>query len=254
MNPRYERMVRDMASRGGMQTSRGGSGRGGSGRGSRGGSSSGRGSQGRDNARMDYARGGRGRDRAMDGRNPYGSRGGDVTSRRSRRDRAMEDYGYDYDMDYDYEDEEYDELDGNYGRSLYGYYGDTPFGIRRSYDMRGGRDYGYDYDDGEMLSNEDLKHWEKKLMGKMDEKDREMFGKEKVMKKAEMMGVKFEEFTPEEFYVTVLMVYTDYCKTLGSANMDLYLKLAKDWLMDEDASVKAGEKLMQYHDNIVMDD
>lgn len=230
-------------------------------------------------------------DMAMDGRNRYGSAGGYVSSRRPRRDRAMEedmargmnrggrggnrgsnDYGsydseYDSRYDNDYGTGEYNTRDSVYGRELYGYYGDTPFEIRRSYPMRdynmdyargGRRDYGYDYnygmDYGEdyKLDKQDIEHWTKKLMKDIDDKEKEMFSKEKVLNKAKEMGIKFEEFTPEEYYVTVLMTYTDYCKTLGSANIDLYLRLAKDWLMDDDVEIKYGEKLGAYFDNIVM--
>ena len=69
--------------------------------------------------------------------------------------------------------------------------------------------------------------------------------------KAQEMGIKFDKFNQEEFYLTALMMYTDYCKTLGTANMDIYLRLAKDWLEDDDVSVKGGEKLAVYHDCIV---
>ena len=168
---------------------------------------------------------------------------------------------------FDYGTGEYNPRDSIYNRELYGYYGDTPFEIRRSYPMRdynmdyargGRRDYGYDYnygmDYGEdyKLDKQDIEHWTKKLMKDIDDKEKEMFSKEKVLNKAKEMGIKFEEFTPEEYYVTVLMTYTDYCKTLGSANIDLYLRLAKDWLMDDDVEIKYGEKLGAYFDNIVM--
>lgn len=242
-------------------------------------------------------------DMAMDGRNRYGSAGGYVSSRRPRRDRAMEsdmarggrgssrgsnDYGsydpeYDSRYDNDYATGEYNTRDSVYGRELYGYYGDTPFEIRRGYSMRDGgmdygeedmnydmrmnyprggrsRDYGYDYrrdygmDYGHdyKLDRQDIEEWTKKLMHGIDEKEKEMFNKEKVLNKAKEMGIKFEDFTPEEFYVTVLMVFTDYSKTLGSANIDLYLRLAKDWLMDDDVEMKHGEKLASYYDNVVM--
>ena len=65
------------------------------------------------------------------------------------------------------------------------------------------------------------------------------------------MGLKFDKFTMEEFMVTALMMYTDYCKTLGTANMEIYLRLAKEWLCDEDVAVKYGEKLATYYDYIV---
>ena len=78
--------------------------------------------------------------RMMDGRNPYGSRGGYVTSRRSRRDRGMDyaDYGRDYrGGDYEhgamYGDRAYSEQDMERGR--------------RDYESMGQSDMGYDYAD-----------------------------------------------------------------------------------------------------------
>ena len=67
----------------------------------------------------------RGRERMMDGRNPYGSRGGYVVNSRGRgRDRAEMDYGMDYDMNYgmDYA-RNYTSQGGNQNRS--GNYADT---------------------------------------------------------------------------------------------------------------------------------
>ena len=233
-------------------------------------------------------------DMAMDGRNRYGSSGGYVSSRRPRRDRAMEedmargmtrggrggnrgsnDYGsydseYDSRYDNDYGTGEYNTRDSVYGRELYGYYGDTPFEIRRSYPMRdynmdyargGRRDYGYDYNYGRdygmdygsenKLNKEELEEWDHKLMKHMDEKSKEMLKKDRIIKKAEEMGIKFEEFIPEEFYVTVLMIYTDFGKTIGSANLDMYIRLAKDWLCDEDAGLQYGEKLSAYYYHVI---
>lgn len=178
--------------------------------------------------RNDMARGGRGRDRAGD----YA----DYDYARGRRD-------------------------GHYGQMYYpieamgtfnGYYG-----MGSEYDYaRGRRDYGYDYagDYGENLTKQELEHWNKKLMQEVEEKDKAFFSKENVKKKAQEMGIKFDKFNEEEFYLTALMMYTDYCKTLGTANMDTYLRLAKDWLEDKDVSVKGGEKLAVYHDCIVQGD
>lgn len=250
----------------------------------------------RDMARNRRMSGGR------DGRNPYGSAGGYVVSgRRGRRDRAMNenmargmsrgnrsgnrgsnDYGsydaeYDSRMDYDYGTGEYSPRDSVYGRELYGYYGDTPFEIRRNYPMRDremdmnydrnmdyarggrgrGRDYGYDYrmdygEDETMLSKEELDDWIEELMQDFDAREKEMFKKDKVMKRAEDLSIKFDHFKPEEYYATVIMLYKDHKKTLGTANVDIYLRLAKDWLMDDDVEMKHGEKLAAYYDNVVM--
>lgn len=158
----------------------------------------------------------------------------DMMDQRGRRDYA------DY-RDYrDYND---------YGREYRGYYGETPFGIMesRSYPM----DYNYDYASGYSMRREDTEKWTMKLMKHIDEKDKEMLSKDKIMRKAEELGVKFEEFKPEEFYITVLMMYTDYCKVLGNANIDIYVRLAKAWLNDEDAAKQNSEKLTAYYKHIV---
>ena len=300
-----------------------------------------------------------------DGRNPYGSRGGYVSSRRMRRDRARgrdglmmedmrmynrgesdyelsdltrqnqqirhdpympydyasrgqgrssgsrgrgrdrvmnEDYAYDranmdygtgepyagiYDFPYEEQDNarsrrdyessrQYDMAGSDYairGRSRDGHYpmvqGYMPieamgrftgyYGMGEDYARgrgRGRRDYAMDYNygygyDGEMLEDEDIMEWTEKLKKEVDDKDKAFFSKENIKNKATQMGIKFDKFSMEEFMLTTLMMYTDYCKTLGTANMDIYLRLAKDWLTDEDASVKYGEKLAAYYDNIV---
>ena len=144
----------------------------------------------------------------------------------------------------------------------YGYYGNTPFEVmqrdyNRGMDQR--YDYGYDYNydyrydghDMKYIPEHELRKWADKLMRSLDDKDKEMLKKETILKKAEEMGIRFEEFIPEEFYVTVLMVYTDFGKTIGSANLDMYIRLAKDWLCDEDAGLRYGEKLSAYYYHVV---
>ena len=206
-----------------------------------------------------------------DGRNPYGSRGGYVTSRDPRRrDRMgrMEDYNYsrgeDYarGKDYEYEGPEYQNRDmamrrdGHYypfeitGRMGYEEEMYDPYYQDMMYDYARGR--GRDYAGAEMLSNRELMDWSQKLMKDVEEKDKAFFKYENVEKKAKDMGIQFDKFTFDEFYTTVLMMYTDYCKTLGTANMDTYLRLAKDWLCDEDVAMRYSEKLATYYDTIVM--
>lgn len=226
------------------------------------------------------------RRRMTDGRNPYGSEGGYVVSRRVRGDRRM---GRDYANDYPnrYSDSENQRLnnqreesymrgreyDGHYepieimGR-FNGYYGgaeDYARGMREQ-DYNYGRDYGYmpyppymmdygygrDYAQGEKyLSDKDLKMWADKLMRDVEEKDKQFLSRENIRKRADEMGIKFDKYSFEEFYVVVLMKYTDHCKTLGTANMDIYLKLAKDFFEDPDTAVRYGEKLAAYYDYIV---
>ena len=240
----------------------------------------------------------------MDGRNPYGSKGGYVVSSRGRgrgrRDRAMSDSrDYDYDMarggrgrdramgdrrDYDYarggrdghnyypveamgrftgyygmgdrrdygmDSRDYADYDYDYGMDSRDY--DSDYDYRRDYDYRmdSRRDYA-DYEKGgNYLKDEELKQWSEKLRHSVEDKDKMNLSKENIKKKAEDMGIKFDKFSMEEFYVAVLMMFTDYCKTLGTANMGMYLNLAKDWLCDEDVAVKYGEKLATYYDCIV---
>ena len=182
-----------------------------------------------------------------DGRNPYGSRGGYV--RDSRRD-----FNYDYarrrDMGYDYNrmKREYDYPEYDYG-----------------YPERDYADYGYEHDYGEydmvrdrrnyhksrMLNEEDIENWTKKLLEQLDQKEKPLFKMDDVIKKAEAMGIRFDKVTPYEFYVTVLMMLTDYKKSIASFSPEMYIKLAKDWLYDEDSSLKYGEKLAAYYNHII---
>lgn len=226
------------------------------------------------------------RRRMTDGRNPYGSEGGYVVSRRARGDRRMgRDYAYDYPNRYgDSENQRLNnqreesymrgrEYDGHYepieimGR-FNGYYGgaeDYARGMREQ-DYNYGRDYGYmpyppymmdygysrDYaQGGEYLSDKDLKMWADKLMRDVEEKDKQFLSRENIRKRADEMGIKFDKYSFEEFYVVVLMKYTDHCKTLGTANMDIYLKLAKDFFEDPDTALRYGEKLAAYYYDIV---
>ena len=111
----------------------------------------------------------------------------------------------------------------------------------------------YDYSSGSpYLTERELEDWAQRLLQSIEEKYKDIFKEQHIVKEAEEVGIHFDEFTKKEFYVTVLMMYTDYCKTLGSANFDVYLKLAKDWLVDDDIAVKGGEKLAAYHDKIVL--
>lgn len=195
-----------------------------------------------------------------DGRNPYGSRGGYVTSRDPRRrDRMgrMEDYNYSRGRDYEYEGPEYPNRDmamrrdGHYypfeitGKMGYEEEMFDPYYQDMMHDYARGR--GRDYAGAEMLSNRELMDWSQKLMKEVEEKDKAFFKYENIEKKAKDMGIQFDKFTFDEFYLVCLMMYTDYCKTLGTANMDIYLKLSKDWLQDQDSELKNSEKLFAYY-------
>ena len=123
----------------------------------------------------------------------------------------------------------------------------------RNYDMRG-RDYGYPYDDygdyGETLSEKELDHWCEKLKKQLDDQEKQMFHKDMISQKAKSMGMQMKDFGEKELEVATLMVYTDYKRTIGK-NPDMAIRLAYDWLTDEDVAVKGAEKLAVYYDCIV---
>lgn len=199
-----------------------------------------------------------------DGRNPYGSRGGYISSRDPRRrDRMSGMNDYARGRDYGYEGPEYPNKereermyrDGHYypfeitGKMGYEEEMFDPYYQDMMYDYRG---RGRDYAGAEMLSNRELMDWSQKLMQDVEEKDKAFFKYENIEKKAKDMGIQFDKFSFDEFYLVCLMMYTDYCKTLGTANMDIYLKLSKDWLQDQDSELKNSEKLYAYYYYVVM--
>lgn len=177
----------------------------------------------------------------------------DMRRRRNSRGQYMPDRAYDREMDghYGAEGKTYHPVEAM-GRFT-GYWG-MPEEDYGRYDMRGRYDYGYDYagDYGESLTKEELEHWKKKLMQEVDEKDKQFFNKETFSQRIKSMGMSVgDKFSEEELCLTTLMMLTDYKSTLGTSNMDLYVRLAKDWLEDKDVAVKGGEKLAVYHDCIV---
>lgn len=194
-------------------------------------------------------------DRRMmrDGRNPYGSQGGYVTSdragrgNRTGRSGGMSNRGSSRDYVRGGRDMARNgRNDGHYGRQgqMYrpieamgyfnGYYGEDMNRGRDygNYERNSNRDYGYndygyeddygyyeDEDDyygdyGEKLGKEELEKWNKKLMKELEEKDKAMFTKQNITQKARQMGIQMEEFSEDELLTTTLMMYTDYCKAL----------------------------------------
>lgn len=218
----------------------------------------------------DYARGGRGRDYnyQMDGRNPYGSKGGYVRSDRSNGnyDSRM-DYNYDYaesnrgynsrgssdyrGQDYHYTNERYGEYPRDYEHMDYqmmGYGRISP--MHRDYG-RGGRDYN-NYDYGMDYAKEDEEYHKelKKLTEKLREKDRFRISKEQVIKQARNMNINFDEFSEEEFYLVYLMSIADYPSLANDYNM--YIKHAKDWLESKNTKLKNSDKLCAYIYEVVL--
>ena len=227
--------------------------------------------------RRDYARGRR------DYRNPYGSEGGYVVSRRTGRDMLMMDdmrryrenpemydlaemtrqnrkiqhdpytpymdgRNYDYVPTYNGNPVE---SDGHYPYMMdYGY--DYARNRRTGRYMKDYGRYGYDYADGEeYLDDEELMEWSKDLLKEIDPQFKPQFERNRVIQRAKEMGVDFKDFTEDEFYVTALMIATDFGKTIGMNNTDQMFRMAYDWLNDEDAELQGSEKLATYYDEIV---
>lgn len=207
--------------------------------------------------------------RSGDGRNPYGSRGGYVSSRRPRRDRDMDDYGMPKgDFRRDYADYEGRDMRGGYRRDYERDYGDygrdyadydmrgNDYGMQ---DMRGRGGYDRDYADydmrdyGEMeygkMSHKDIEKW-KKHMKNQDGTMGEHFKKEQVMQAARQIGVNPEEYGEHIFPLVMNMMYSDYCavaKKFGLDRPDFYAELAKAFLNDKDFGGEPEEKVWLYY-------
>ena len=104
------------------------------------------------------------------------------------------------------------------------------------------------------LPEEDIEKWTKSLLSEMEDRDRQQVKMDFILKRANEMGISFEKFSPEEFYVAVLMLHTDFSKVLQNQPIDTYLKMAKAWLCDPDASLRYGKKLAAYYEEIVNGD
>ena len=163
--------------------------------------------------RMDYARGQGNSNSNRRDYEPYGESYYYPPLAPQDYARGRRDYGYD--MDYDY-------ARGGRGRD-------------RGYDSKG--------------SEEDWKKDLEKFSEKLKKKDRFKVKKEDIINQAKQMGVKFDEYTEEEFYVVYLMMVSDY-KSVAN-DFRSYLILAKEWLEDDDIEVSPSEKLCIYYYEIV---
>lgn len=149
-------------------------------------------------------------DSYYDERNPYGSRGGYVVG---HRDRNYNDSDYDY---------------GNY-KSKINDYGDYHM---RTNDMF--EKYEYDLD---------------KWIEKLKKKDKFKMSKEEIINAAKSMGVKFDDYSHEEFLAVFYMLMSDFPQVANDYHT--YLVMAKKWLEDDDIEVTPSEKLCIYLYDIV---
>jgi len=196
-----------------------------------------------------------------DGRNPYGSRGGYVSPRRPmmrRGDRG--DYGYDQEYARNGRgdrENDYGMRGGDYGHDMRG--GDYGYDMRG--DMRGDmryddydRHYEFEYNQydgmGMELTRKEMKKWEK-AMENSDGSRGFKFKEEQILPITQQHGIKFgKDFSEEEFVLAVNMLYSDYCKVLGG-DLQLYIKMAKAFLCDDDFDGTGSEKLALYYRYIV---
>ena len=106
-------------------------------------------------------------------------------------------------------------------------------------------DYNEEKSDSKKKYHEDIKRWIEKLK----RKDRFKIPKEEVISNAKQMGIKFEDFSEEEFYAVYLMMVSDY-KAVAN-DFRSYLNMAKEWLEDDDIEVSPSEKVCIYMYEIV---
>ena len=208
-----------------------------------------------------------------DGRNPYGSRGGYVSSRRRMgRDREMDSRNYYPEhhsqyhsgndpryarQDHYYPMEQYGEHHRPIQYEMYGVGGMRPM-EDYGYDMsrRGRRmDYGYDMNyDYDMLDYEhEDKEWKKHLKKWQEELkhyDRFNMPKDQVINQAHQMKIKFDNYNEDEFYTTYLMKISDDEDNLIS-NPQMAIIMAKNFLEDKDSTLKGSEKLCAYYYEVV---
>ena len=227
------------------------------------------GSNGRDYRGSDYEYDARYNDQAYTRQN-YADRNGDYEYN-DQYNMAHGDYGDMRDMHYAEKGQTYRPVEAmGYFTGYYGSGDDMARGGRgrdRGYDMgydynyemnydyarRGGRrDYGdYSGDYGEKLTKEELEQWRKKLDKEVgDEQSKQFFKKENIEQKARQMGLEMKHFNAEELALAGYMLYSDYCKSLKpyiGQNMDVFIKMGEEFLMDPDSAVKGGEKLALYY-------
>lgn len=171
----------------------------------------------------------------------YARSGGRYGGGKSRRDYAGEEY----------------ETDGRRGVKYTGPYG---IGGRRHYPRRDRAMYdGNDYGEEEMkLNKREIIEWKEDLEN-ADGTRGAHFDMAQISQAMQAMGVQPRGFDEKDLCMTANMLYSDYCKVLEQfipreKEAMFYVKMAKAFLDDPDASVHGGEKLAAYYYAIVCDD
>lgn len=104
------------------------------------------------------------------------------------------------------------------------------------------------------LSKDELYDLAHRLAQNIEEKDRQFFTRENIERKAHELGIILDKFSADELLVATLMEYTIHCMTLKpmvGSNLDVYVKLGRDFLLSDHDRVKGGEKLAVYYDCII---
>lgn len=158
----------------------------------------------------------------------------------------------------DYAEEKYDMPDGRRGVKYTGPYG---IGGRRHYPRRDRAMYDendYGEDDELKLTKSEMREWKEDLIN-ADGTHGAHFTHEQIMQAAQALGLQPRGYTEKELCLTANMLYSDYCKVFEQfiprdKEAMVYVKMAKAFLDDPDASVKGSEKLAAYYFAVVEDD
>lgn len=199
-------------------------------------------------------------------------------------DNNMGDYDSDFDMDSagydgrndygDYRGQDYQGNDMDYQRDRQSDRHKMPFRLYGSIDMQDmarkrnyyspyvkekamNGHYSYpplymrDFASSEKLDKEDLKKWYEQLCEEIPEQYKSLYKKDKIEEIAEQMQISFKKYEPMELVVATVMIATDYPKSIGYADINRNVAMAKEWLEDKDSNVKGSEKLSAYYDNVI---
>lgn len=103
-----------------------------------------------------------------------------------------------------------------------------------------------------VLDDKEYDKWMESMEG-ADGSSGPMWTEDETTALAKKIGVNFDKFSKKEFQVATNAMYSDYCEVLekyGINKPEVYASLAKAFLEDED-SIKGGEKLSAYYEYIV---
>lgn len=137
---------------------------------------------------------------------------------------------------------------GPYARDRADYADSRDFNDMRDYNDS--RDY-----DIPRLTNDDL-HWWKNHLENEDGSFGPRFNTSQTTPIAERLGIKFNNYTPEEFCMAMNMFYSDYCMDFRNfipqeREATEYAKMARRFMEDKDAGAKGSDKLAIYYHCIV---